>query len=227
MHIRTDWNLGLQVGEMMIIICFPMAAPNIATAAAAAADPLPDVITAMLRDWCPRRISIFALEVLPPLLAMSERVPGEFETLFADTETLPGFLIDPTWAERVSLANLLRGYRSRLDDEQRQCETALFGIRCVTLLLYAFDSRMRKFVWADHDVHAILGTSHIDASVRTRHIACGFTTSFKQHAYGFMTNLAAAFDEHRPDAVQHLARHFCDTAYYYWVAEAERRATWV
>jgi hypothetical protein len=143
------------------------------------------------------------------------------ETTFADKERLPGYLFDDAWTGFFTAAELLDQYVYRLDSEARKKPRALVGLRCLCLLLFSFDTRMREFMWARHDVHALLGTHDFDHNVRVRSTACVFIDPIKERARVFVADILLARQEDDPAIIARLANEFLDYALRFWVSESD------
>lgn len=177
-------------------------------------------MTAVLCAWGATELDDLGTQVLPAILSLRERVQGELETSFADNERLPGFLVDADAPDMLTVSELLHVY-GHLPSEVRMHERALVGLRCIVLLLFAFDSRMRKFMWGDHDLHAILGTHHFDHVKSIRQTACVFTDRLKEKAGVFVANIIVARKEDDPDIIADLASEFLDFAQRSWTFGGE------
>lgn len=152
-----------------------------------------DFMSALLFVWGEEELELAGLEVFPALLeTIRAQVPGELETTFGDQERLPACLFADEWTGTLTVAELLRAYREHLDTAARRGARAITGLRCLLLLLFAFDTRVRRLMWGKHGVHAITGTRDFDSNPRVRETACAFVVPIKEHAGVFVADILLA-----------------------------------
>jgi hypothetical protein len=181
-----------------------------------------DMMTALLAAWNAEEMEVMGTKVLPALLTVIRaQVPGEMETTFTDHERIPGYLFDDTWTGFFTTAELLDQYTYRLDSEARKKPRALVGLRCLCLLLFSFDTRMREFMWARHDVHGLLGTHDFDHNAKVRKTARVFVDPVKERARIFVADILLARQEDEPAIIERLASEFLDYALRFWASETE------
>jgi hypothetical protein len=124
----------------------------------------PDLIQALLFSWTDEQVASFGHNVLPRLL--DEEIvtmrPNECLTSF-DTVPLPAQYIRPDWVGVKPIKHWLDQYCAMSKDEMARDEGCIMGVRCIALLLFAFDTRMRRLVFGDHGIHGrILCTRRMD-----------------------------------------------------------------
>jgi len=182
-----------------------------------------DIMTALLVVWSEEELELMGLELFPALLEeVRSSFPGELETTFADLERLPGYLFDDAWVGLFTTTELLQHYRHRLDSGTRRKPRALLGLRCLVVLLFAFDTRMRQLMWARHGVHELLGTHDFDHDSRVRGTACLFVGPVKEHARVFVADILLAQKENDPSIIVRLANDFFDCVLRAWVLGSSR-----
>lgn len=147
-----------------------------------------DILTALFSSWDELFVERFGVELLPRLLARKPRVPGEFDTAFASSETLPGEILSPALHANLRLADLVAHYLGMPLQERRSLQGVAF-VRCVVLLLFAHDKRMQRFMFGRHALHGIFCTRELDNTPELRTRGLAFMDALQHIADNFVAGI--------------------------------------
>ncbi len=169
------------------------------------------MVNALLFQWEPPQIVGFE-EVLWHVLTR----PNLFDTSFVDHARLPGTLLHPEWTSEGRVTDLLHWYRSMLTEEERLEPVAVTGIKCITLLLFAYDMRFRRLFFGDHGIHDILNTVRLQQHVKGEDPVHERGLLFMDHIHSVSGQWIADLGVAPPEEHGTMAVNFLDLAQRLW-----------